>query len=57
MEVWRGDQRNVCQHGRPVVKVSRDADGGVKIDQVWAVIDCGMECQPDIIRAQVEGSS
>ncbi len=39
-----------------VVKVSRKASGGIKIDKVWAVIDCGWYVNPDIIRAQVEGS-
>lgn len=39
-----------------VVKVSRHADGKVKIDQVWAVIDCGWYVNPDTIKAQVEGS-
>jgi isoquinoline 1-oxidoreductase beta subunit len=39
-----------------VVKVSRRADGKVKIDQVWAVMDCGWYVNPDIIQAQVEGS-
>ena len=39
-----------------VVKVSKNADGKVKIDQVWAVMDCGWYVNPDIIRAQVEGS-
>ncbi|MDO6430243.1 molybdopterin-dependent oxidoreductase [Flavitalea sp. BT771] len=39
-----------------VVKVSKAADGKIKIDQVWAVIDCGWFVNPDIIRAQVEGS-
>ncbi|WP_442591782.1 molybdopterin cofactor-binding domain-containing protein [Pedobacter sp. AW31-3R] len=39
-----------------VVKVSRDAGGKVKIDQVWAVMDCGWYVNPDIISAQVEGS-
>lgn len=39
-----------------VVKVSRKADGKIKIDKVWAVIDCGWYVNPDIIRAQVEGS-
>lgn len=39
-----------------IVKVSRNADGKVKIDQVWAVMDCGWYVNPDIIRAQVEGS-
>ncbi|MEJ7647200.1 MAG: xanthine dehydrogenase family protein molybdopterin-binding subunit [Chryseolinea sp.] len=39
-----------------VVKVSKRADGKVKIDKVWAVMDCGWYVNPDIVRAQVEGS-
>ncbi len=39
-----------------VVKVSKRADGKVKIDKVWAVMDCGWYVNPDIIKAQVEGS-
>src|SRR5690606_5809569 len=39
-----------------VVKVSRIPEGGIKIDKVWAVIDCGWYVNPDIIHAQVEGS-
>ncbi|MXV53158.1 molybdopterin-dependent oxidoreductase [Pedobacter sp. HMF7647] len=39
-----------------VVKVSRKADGKIKIDKVWAVVDCGWYVNPDIIHAQVEGS-
>ncbi len=39
-----------------VVKVSRSAGGKVKIDQVWVVIDCGWYVNPDIIKAQIEGS-
>ncbi|WGQ09876.1 molybdopterin-dependent oxidoreductase [Pedobacter gandavensis] len=39
-----------------IVKVSRAADGKIKIDQVWAVMDCGWYVNPDIIKAQVEGS-
>lgn len=39
-----------------VVKVSKNADGKVKIDKVWAVMDCGWYVNPDIISAQVEGS-
>ncbi len=39
-----------------VVKVSRTSSGGIKIDKVWAVMDCGWYVNPDIIRAQVEGS-
>jgi isoquinoline 1-oxidoreductase beta subunit len=39
-----------------VVKVSRKPDGKVRIDKVWAVMDCGWYVNPDIIRGQVEGS-
>ncbi|MEO7990630.1 MAG: molybdopterin cofactor-binding domain-containing protein [Chryseolinea sp.] len=39
-----------------VVKVSKKADGKVRIDKVWAVMDCGWYVNPDIIKAQVEGS-
>ncbi len=38
------------------VKVSKDADGKIKIDKVIAVMDCGWYVNPDIIKAQVEGS-
>lgn len=39
-----------------VVKVSKKADGKIKIDHVWAVMDCGWYVNPDTIKAQVEGS-
>lgn len=39
-----------------VVKVSKNPNGGIKIDKVWAVMDCGWFVNPDIIHAQVEGS-
>lgn len=39
-----------------VVKVSKNPNGGVRIDKVWAVMDCGWYVNPDIIEAQVEGS-
>jgi isoquinoline 1-oxidoreductase beta subunit len=39
-----------------VVKISRQANKKIKIDKVWAVMDCGWYVNPDIIRAQVEGS-
>jgi len=38
------------------VKVSKGVNGKVKIDKVWAVMDCGWYVNPDIIKAQVEGS-
>lgn len=39
-----------------VVKVSKNAEGKLKIDKVWAVMDCGWYVNPDTIKAQVEGS-
>lgn len=39
-----------------VVKVSKKENGQIKIDQVWALMDCGWYVNPDIVRAQVEGS-
>ncbi|WP_460947917.1 molybdopterin cofactor-binding domain-containing protein [Spirosoma daeguense] len=39
-----------------VVKVSKGSDGKLKIDHVWAVMDCGWYVNPDTIKAQVEGS-
>lgn len=39
-----------------VCKVSKNESGKVRIDKVWAVMDCGWYVNPDIIRAQVEGS-
>jgi isoquinoline 1-oxidoreductase subunit beta len=39
-----------------VVKVSKNATGKIQIDKVWAVMDCGWYVNPDIIKAQVEGS-
>lgn len=39
-----------------VVKVSKRPSGGVQIDQVWAVMDCGWYVNPDTIKAQIEGS-
>lgn len=39
-----------------IVKVSKNAGGQLKIDKVFAVMDCGWYVNPDIIRAQVEGS-
>ena len=39
-----------------VAKVYKNAEGKVRIEKVWAVIDCGWYVNPDIIRAQVEGS-
>ncbi|OJV12439.1 MAG: xanthine dehydrogenase [Dyadobacter sp. 50-39] len=43
----------ICGHA---VKVARHADGKVRIEKVVALMDCGWYVNPDIIRAQVEGS-
>jgi isoquinoline 1-oxidoreductase beta subunit len=40
-----------------VVFVSRKADGGVKIERIVAVIDCGIAVNPDNVKAQVEGGT
>lgn len=39
-----------------VVKISKVSYGGVKIDQVWAVMNCGWYVNRDTVRAQVEGA-
>jgi len=39
-----------------IVKVSHKPDGKIKIDKVIALMDCGWYVNPDIIRAQIEGS-
>lgn len=39
-----------------VVKVSKNEEGKLKIDQAWVVMDCGWYVNPDIIHAQIEGS-
>jgi isoquinoline 1-oxidoreductase subunit beta len=39
-----------------IVKVSQQHDKKIKIDKVFAVIDCGWYVNPDIIKAQIEGS-
>lgn len=44
---------STCGH---VVKVSKNPAGGIKIDKVWAVMDCGWYVNPDTVKAQVEGS-
>lgn len=43
----------ICGH---IVQVSRKPDGTLKINKVIALMDCGWYVNPDIIRAQVEGS-
>ncbi len=38
------------------VKVNRKADGKIGIEKIVAVMDCGWYVNPDIIKAQIEGS-
>jgi isoquinoline 1-oxidoreductase beta subunit len=37
-----------------VVEVSIDKDGGVNPTRVWCVVDCGVQVNPDTIRAQMQ---
>ena len=37
-----------------VVEVSVEKDGAVNPTHVWCVVDCGVEVNPDTIRAQME---
>jgi isoquinoline 1-oxidoreductase beta subunit len=39
-----------------VAEVSVKQDGSVKVDRVVCAVDCGTAVNPDIIRAQIEGS-
>ena len=38
-----------------VVRVIVEGDGAVRPTQVWCVVDCGVQINPDTIRAQMEG--
>jgi len=37
-----------------VLQVTVDKDGAVKTTHVWCVVDCGLQVNPDTIRAQME---
>ena len=37
-----------------VVQVTVDKDGGVNPTHVWCAVDCGIQINPDTIRAQME---
>jgi isoquinoline 1-oxidoreductase beta subunit len=39
-----------------VAEVSVEKDGSLKVDRVVCAVDCGTAVNPDIIRAQIEGS-
>ncbi|WP_079434238.1 xanthine dehydrogenase family protein molybdopterin-binding subunit [Zoogloea sp. LCSB751] len=39
-----------------VAEVTVQADGSVRVDRVVTAVDCGVAINPDVIRAQVEGS-
>jgi isoquinoline 1-oxidoreductase beta subunit len=38
-----------------VAEVSGGGDDAIKIEKVWAAVDCGIPVNPDVIRAQIEG--
>ncbi|WP_289084298.1 molybdopterin cofactor-binding domain-containing protein [uncultured Sulfitobacter sp.] len=38
-----------------VVDVSGGGEDAIKIEKVWAAVDCGVPVNPDVIRAQIEG--
>ena len=40
-----------------VAAVSKSEDGGIKLDKITVVIDCGIVINPDIVRQQVEGAT
>ncbi len=42
-------------HSAQVTEVSLDNRGRVHVDRIVYVLDCGIEVNPDLIRAQVEG--
>ena len=39
-----------------IVEISRGEDGLPKVHKVWCAVDCGVAINPDVIRAQMEGS-
>ncbi|MFK7858329.1 MAG: molybdopterin cofactor-binding domain-containing protein [Granulosicoccus sp.] len=39
-----------------VVEVSENSEGAISIDRVVCAVDCGIAVNPDVIRAQMEGS-
>ncbi|CCG99962.1 aldehyde oxidase and xanthine dehydrogenase molybdopterin binding protein [Fibrella aestuarina BUZ 2] len=39
-----------------VVEVAKQADGSVKVEKVYCVIDLGTVVNPDMVRAQIEGA-
>jgi isoquinoline 1-oxidoreductase beta subunit len=39
-----------------VAEVSKSEDGGIKLEKITAVIDCGIVVNPAIVRQQVEGA-
>ena len=42
-------------HVAMVAKVSILPNGDARVHKVWAVVDCGLTMQPDIVKQQIEG--
>lgn len=40
-----------------VAEVSKQADGGIKVERCVVASDCGLVINPDIVRAQIEGGT
>ncbi len=38
-----------------VAEIALDEKGGMKVEKVWAAVDCGVAVNPDIVKAQIEG--
>ncbi len=61
-KVMKGKGRGIAVHKSfnsyvaHVVDVSVNASGAISIDKVTCAVDCGVAVNPDVIRAQMEGS-
>ena len=54
---WRGfaAHKSFSSYVAQICEISKDADGAVKIEKVWAAVDCGIAVTPDVVKAQIEG--
>jgi isoquinoline 1-oxidoreductase beta subunit len=48
--------RSFLSYAAAVASVVRAPNGGLRVDEVWLVIDAGLVLNPDRVRAQMEGS-